>query len=200
MNLSTIKSVLLISSYSNRNTYNMQSFPIIKFLYSNLYGDSKKGTMETHHEVITRLKFIGLIKKGEKVSVKSLSVQQMSMVTSFMRMFHQESRETTLDFLTSTINRAFEIIQLGLSNGKPSDKTLCRNLIEDLIKSSTGLLNLQNTYSDDRLFWCHMQTLIQAIEVKLNDLRESHSDLFTQTIINYGDKSQSSSEDEIKFG
>ena len=174
----------------------MQAFPIIKFLYTNLYGDSKKGTMETTHEVITRLKFIGLIKKGEKVSVKSLSVQQTSMITSFWRMFHQESRETTLDFLTSTINRAFEIIQLCLVSNKQSDKTICKNLCEDLIKSSSGLINLQTTYAEDRLFWCHIQTLIQAIEVKLNDLRESHPNLF----ITYESPEQNNStEDEIKF-
>lgn len=176
----------------------MQSFPIIKFLYSNIYGDSKKGNMETIHEVITRLKFIGMIKKGEKVCVKNLSIQQTSLVTSFMRMFHQESRETTLDFLTSTLNRVFEIIQLCLISNKPSDKTLCKNLIDDLVNSSVGLLNLQTTYSDDRLFLCHIQTLTQAIQVKLDDLRESHQGLFTKVVLNYGDK-QSSCEDEIKF-
>lgn len=173
----------------------MQAFPIIKFLYSNLYGDSKKGTMETTHEVITRLKFIGLIKKGEKINVKSLTVHQMSYYTSFWRMFNQESRETTLDFLTSTVNRVFEIIQLCIISPKQSDRTLCKNLIEDLIKSSAGLLNLQSTYSDDRLFLCHIQTLIQAIEVKLKDLRESNPDLFGYNLL--GQEEQK--EEEIKF-
>ena len=172
----------------------MQAFPIIKFLYSNLYGDSKKGTMETTHEVITRLKFIGLIKKGEKINVKTLSVNQTNLITSFWRMFNQESRETTLDFLTSTVNRVFEIIQLCMVSNKPSDHTLCKNLIEDLIKSSFGLINLQTTYSEDRLFWCHIQTLIQAIDVKLKDLKETNKDLFPET-----DEKQASTEDEIKF-
>lgn len=158
----------------------MSSYSIeaIKFLYSNLYCNSKKASMETTHEVITRLKFIGLVKKGEKISVKNLSVQQMNMFTSLSRMFNQESRETTLDFLTSTVNRSFEIIQLCISSNKSSEKRLCINLIEDLMKSMTGLINIQTTYSDDRLFWCHIDTLIQGIEVKLNDLRESHPELF----------------------
>lgn len=154
------------------------SYPIIKFLYSNVYGNSKKSSMETTHEVITRLKFIGLIKKGEKVNVKNLSVNQTSLFTSFWRMFMQENRETTLDFLTSTVNRAFEIIQLCVTSQKQIDKTVCMNLIEDLIKSSIGLVNLQTTYSEDRLFWCHIQTLIQSIDVKLKDLKESFPDLF----------------------
>lgn len=135
--------------------------------------------METTHEVITRLKFIGLIQKGEKINVKTLSVKQTSVLTGLWRMFQQESRETTLDFLTSTVNRAFEIIQLCSTSQKQVDKTVCVNVIEDLIKCSCGLLNIQSTYNDDRLFWCHVQTLIQAIDVKLNDLRENHPELFT---------------------
>ena len=157
----------------------MQAFPVIRFLCSNIYSESKKGMMETTHEVITRLKFIGLVQKGEKINVKNLSVKQTNLLTSLWRMMYQESRETTLDFLTSTVNRAFEIIQICSCSQKQVDRTLCINLIEDLIKSSTGLYNIQCTYSDDRLFWCHIQTLIQAIDVKLNDLRENHPDLFS---------------------
>jgi hypothetical protein len=156
----------------------MQTFPIIKFLYTNIYGDSKRGSMETTHEVITRLKFIGLIKKGEKISVKSLSVHQTSLFTSLYRMFNQESRESTLDFLTSTVNRAFEIIQLCISSNKSSDKTICKNLCEDLVNTLTGLVNLQTTYGEDRLFWCHIQTLIQAIQVKLSELRDTNPEFF----------------------
>jgi hypothetical protein len=151
----------------------MQAFPIIKFLYTSVYGDSKKGTMETIHEVSTRLKFIALTKKGEKISVKSLSVQPTNLITSLWRRFNQENRENTLDFLTSTINRAFEIIQLGMASPRPADKILCRNLIEDLTNIDEGLQNIQNTYDNDRLFYCHIQTLIQAVDVKLSDLKDS---------------------------
>lgn len=160
----------------------MQSYPIIKFIYSNFYEDSKKPTMETTHEVITRLKFIGLLKKGEKINVKNLSVQQTNMINSLIRMFYKESRETTLDFLTSTINRAFEIIQLDLSSPKKGEKILSKNLSEDLEKSLVGLSNLQHTYTEDRLFWCHIQTLIEAVVVKLRDLRANNADIFFKEV------------------
>ena len=175
----------------------MQSFPFIKFLYSNLHTDNTKScSMESTHEILTRLKFIGLIKKDEKISVKHMTVHQTSILTSLWRMFHKETRESTLDFLTSTINRGFEIISLCLVSTKSSEQIICKNLIEDLIKSSSGLINLQSTYSEDRLFWCHIQTLIQAIEVKLNELKENHPNLFTTTKTT--DK-EALSDDEIKF-
>ena len=40
----------------------MQGLPVIKFMYSNLYSDTKNGSMETAHEIMTRLKFIGKLK------------------------------------------------------------------------------------------------------------------------------------------
>jgi hypothetical protein len=160
----------------------MQAFPVLKFLYSNISGDSKRGSMESTHEVITRLKFIGLIEKGEKINVKRLYVQQTSFLTSLFRMFNQESRETTLDFLTSTVNRAFEIIQLYMTSNKHSDMTICKNLCYDLSKSIDGLVNLQNTYSQDRLFLCQIQTLIQGIQVKLHELKEVAPEMFNTGI------------------
>ena len=159
----------------------MQAFPVIKFFQDSLYTNSKKGNMETIHEVITRLKFIGTIEKGEKVSVRNMTIHQSNMFTSLLRMFYKESRETTLDFLTSTINRAFEIIQLCLSSNKQSDKTMAKNICDDLIKSLIGLINIQSTYEDDRLFLCHVATLIQSIDVKLNDLKDSFPELFGET-------------------
>ena len=156
----------------------MNSFPIIKFLYSNIYQDSKKSNMETSYEVITRLKYIGMIKKGEKINTKTLDIQPDTLYTSVLRMFNQESRSTTLDFLTSVINRSFELIQLYTTGNNLSDLCLCKNLIRDIVCSTKGLLNIQETYKHDRLFYCHLDTLIQSIDVKLKHLKEKRSDLF----------------------
>lgn len=155
----------------------MDSFPIIRVLYNGLYSGTKKGTYDSTHEIITKLKFIGMVKKGEKIDVKALKVHSSSKWYAFWRMWCDESRDTTLEFLTTTINRAFEILQLNLSRIE-SNKTLCRNLIADLITSTMGMINLQSTYSDDRIFLCQIQTLIQSIEVKLKDIRSEHQDLF----------------------
>jgi hypothetical protein len=160
----------------------MDAFTIIKLMYSNINNnDTNRGSMDTMNEVITRLKFIGLIKKGEKINVKSLSVQQTSLLTSFWRMFNQENRDITLDFITSTVNRSFEIIQLMLLSSKSADMNICKNLCNDLIQSVIGLVNLQITYGHDRFFCCHLQTLIQSIELKIEDLRTTNKKLFIST-------------------
>lgn len=163
----------------------MQGLPIIKFMYSNLYSDTKNGSMETAHEIMTRLKFIGKLKKGEKVNVKTLTVEKINWITRAWRTVkgftnQSEGRESTLTFLTTTYNRVFDIIQLS-SGDKHGDKHLCINLIRDIGNSFDGLRNLKSTYSDDsddRLFSCHMDTLVELIQSKLKKIQEEHPELF----------------------
>jgi hypothetical protein len=129
---------------------------------------------------MTRLKFIGLIKAGEKIDTRNLSAGSQSKFNSLWRWWNTESRSDTLNFLTETINRSFEIIQLSLSNPQ-SDKKLCKIMIDDIGKAVFGILNIQETYIknyNDRIFWCDLQTLIQCIDLKLKNLKETHSDLF----------------------
>lgn len=166
----------------------MQSFPVIKFLHSNLYADTKNGNMETPHEIMTRLKFIGKLKKGEKINVKSLTVEKINWITRAWRTVkgftnQAEGRDSTLVFLTTTYNRVFDIIQLSLTDKNP-DKFLCINLIRDIGSSFEGLRNLKATYtddSDDRLFSSHMDTLIELIQIKLKKLEEERQELFYET-------------------
>jgi len=137
--------------------------------------------METTHEVITRLKFIGLIRPGEKVDTRTLTAAPSTKMNSIWRWWNQEDRSVTLDFFTSTVNRSFEIIQLSLCSEKASDKKLCKIIIEDLIKCPIGMIHIQETYMklyNDRIFWCDVQTLIQCVELKLREIRDSNPDLF----------------------
>ena len=155
----------------------MQVYPIIKFLSSNLYSDTKKGGLETTHEIITRLKFIGMIKKNEKLDIKSMKVQSNTLWTSLYRFIYQESKDTTLTFLTSTYNRVFELVHVCTLSSKSSDKILCVNIINDLIRSVIGLENLETTYADDLLFICNLQALEELIDIKLKEIKETYPDL-----------------------
>ena len=161
----------------------MNAFPMIKFLYSNLVGgNNRKGTNDTSHEIITRLKFIGLIKSGEKIDTLNLTATQSTKFNSIWRWWTTENRSDALDFFTTTINRAFEIVQLNISSERSSsDRKLCKIIIEDLIKCPIGMINIQETYMklyNDRIFWCDIQTLIQCIELKLKELKDVHEDIF----------------------
>ena len=152
--------------------------PVLKMLHENICLNSNKGPLESTHEIITRLKFISMVKRDEKINVKSMYIQPKNMFTSISRLFNQESRDTTLNFLTMTFNRVFEIITHYTYTQKPIDKISIMSIINDLMLSINGLTNLQHTYSDDRLFVCHIQTLIEMINSKIREVKEYKPELF----------------------
>lgn len=133
-------------------------------------------------EIQTRLKFIAMINVGEKIicnDTTHMTLLQDNYLTSIIRMFYKENRGTTVNFLSSTYNRVFEILNIKLLTlNIISDKTLCKNIIKDMVLSLTGLENIKQTYCIDRLFCCHIDTLIQCINSKLDELRITNTDLF----------------------
>ena len=155
--------------------------PMLKMIHENICLDSKKGPLESTHEVITRLKFISMVKRDEKINVKNMYIQPKNMFTSISRLFNQESRDTTLNFLTMTFNRVFEIITYYTYTQKQVDKILIISILNDLNLSINGLKNLQYTYSDDRLFVCHIETLIEMINSKIREIKEFKTDWFIDT-------------------
>lgn len=157
--------------------------PVLKMLHENICLDSKKGPLESTHEVITRLKFISMVKQDEKINVKNMFIQPKNMFTSFSRLFNQESRETTLNFLTMTFNRVFEIITYYTYTQKPIDKILIISILNDLNLSINGLNNLQHTYNEDRLFVCHIQTLIEMINSKIREVKQHKPEWFVNNEI-----------------
>ena len=126
--------------------------------------------INNNKEVISRLKFIGKIQIGEKISLKDMNIQQDGLVTQIYRTINQDNRLKTLVFIQDTITKTFEILKCYDKSKKNSDKLMCINLINDLIKSKNGIINLKETYSSDIKFTCDIDTLIEIIEAKLSEI------------------------------
>lgn len=130
--------------------------------------------MDDTSEIISRLKFISKIQKGEKINTRSTNptIQQEGLVTTISRTVFIDSRENTLSFLNSTIKRSFELLSLYARGETLFDRTLTANLHEDLHSCLTGLDNIKTTYSADIMFCCKIDTLIQDIEARLSEFGE----------------------------
>jgi len=125
--------------------------------------------MDTNKEVISRLKFIGKINKDEKINVRYMFVQPDDITTRFSRTFYnKDNRRNTLDFVRTTIDRSFEIISTYMISEKPFEKTMCKNILQDLKATKKGIINLKETYLVDIKFCCDMDTILQDIEAKLS--------------------------------
>ncbi len=147
----------------------------IKFMFSN---DKNNNILEKNREIITRLKFIATFQPGEKINTSMLHIESNSLITSIRRTLNGESRNTTLQFISNTIDRSFEIIQTLSHSEQYSEKMLCTSIISDMIKCVQGLKNIQKTYSSDKLFVCTVDTIIDGIQAKCMELKMKKPDLF----------------------
>lgn len=129
--------------------------------------------MDFDSEIISKLKFIGKIGKGEKVNVKNLYVQPDGFLTKISRSFiNYDTRENTFNFISTILKRSFEILSIHLSSKLQKDEIISNNLIKDITDSKTGIENLKETYSEDVMFCCKLETLIEEIDTKLAELNK----------------------------
>lgn len=125
--------------------------------------------MESNQETMSRLKFISKLKKGEKINTKYMYVQPDGFGTSLYRTFClTDNRTSTLNFLSETIMRAFDILSSYEKSTNEMEQILYNNIIDDLQKSVAGLTNIKSTYSSDTKFLCDIETLLQYINARLS--------------------------------
>jgi len=126
--------------------------------------------MDTAQDITSKLKFIGKLKKGEKINTRHMYVQPTGFGTSLSRtFFNQDNRGNALSFCQETVSRSFELVITYERSSKTTDKALFINLISDLNAAMIGLTNLKCTYINDTKFCCDMDTLIQRIKARLDE-------------------------------
>lgn len=134
-------------------------------------SDEINVSMEPPKEIMSRLKFIGRLQKGEKINTRHMFVQPEGIATVISRtLINQDNRRNTRSFVRGTISRSFELINEFSKSERQADKAMCANLINDLRKSKTGINSLKDTYMDDVKFCCDMDTMIQIIDAKLSEI------------------------------
>lgn len=150
---------------------------IFKILYNNFKESSYETVrrMNTEQEIVSRLKFIGKIKKGEKINTHHMCVQPEGLITNLKRTFWiHDNRNNTLTFVQDTISRSFELLLTYERSDKETEKLLGLKIVKDLRSAITGLQNLKSTYFDDTKFCCDIDTIIEHIEAKLNNYPEDN--------------------------
>lgn len=126
--------------------------------------------MEAEKETISKLKFIGRIRKNEKINTQHMYIQPCGIITSISRsIIYQDNRTNALNFVCKTIQDSFYLLNKYYENGYiiPYNR-----LLDDLSNAKNGLESLKETYITDRKFCCDMDTLIQSIETKLVDVEK----------------------------
>lgn len=127
--------------------------------------------MNNNDDIIPKLKFIGRLNKGDKINVKNLYIQPNNFLNRIDRsLFHIDDRTNTLMFVDTTIRKGFDLFLSHISNNSPFDVILCNNIMNDLRNAKKGMLNLKETYSNDIMFTCKIDALVEEIDAKLAEL------------------------------
>ena len=114
-----------------------------------------------NEDVIPKLKFISKLNKGDKINVKNLYIQQNNFMDKINRTFFNiDDRTNTLMFVSNTLKKGFELFLQHIDSTSPFDVILCQNIVNDLKNSKNGMLNLKETYSDDIMFVCKIDALM----------------------------------------
>lgn len=138
----------------------------------NMFKDSNIciNKMDGHQEIISRIKFISRLNKGDKINTKYMYVQPDGIATSLSRTFYrQDNRANAMTFFKDTINRGFELLITLKRSDINADKILLDNMISDLKLSKNGLENMKFSYISDTKFVCDIDTILGDIDSKLAD-------------------------------
>ena len=129
---------------------------------------------DNQRETISKLKFLGKIKKGEKINVKEMTLQTESYLTAASRtIWFVDNRNNTMSFIQTTIQAGFDLLNLlNKSTGNVSDDELSKTIVKDITNAKIGINNLKTTYSDDTYFCCSVDTFVETITAKLLDRKD----------------------------
>lgn len=114
--------------------------------------------MNQNRETLIKLKLIGGLKIGNKLSTRYLQIQQDSLSTKLYRWAFNENRTHTVVFCRNTITQAQFLLTTSI------DEKLKAEIKEDLKTAKQGLQNLQETYGDCLRTYSELLEIIQTIE------------------------------------
>ena len=138
---------------------------------------------DNQRETISKLKFLGKIKKEKKINVKEMSLQTESYLTAASRtIWFVDNRNNTMSFIQTTIQAGFDLLNLlNKSTNSLSDDEVSKTIVRDINNAKNGISNLKTTYSDDTYFCCSVDTFVETITARLLELRDKRPTIFIDT-------------------
>lgn len=88
--------------------------------------------------------------------------------------FNHDDRSNTYLFVSDVIKKGFELFSHNISSNNPYNEILCANIFSDIQNTKNGLIHLKETYTDDMMFTCKIDSLIEDIHARLTELAVKH--------------------------
>lgn len=125
-------------------------------------------------DIVSKLKFISKIQPHQLIDLKSFSIMEQSISTSLYRTcirMGTENRENVLLFFINTVNSSLELIYKLFSYNQEYHTNIALMIFSSLDKARNGIINFKKTYIEDIMFCAKIETLLETLDIKYNNLK-----------------------------
>lgn len=133
---------------------------------------TRDGSEKHVNDILSKLKFIAMIKPNEIVDTRSMTLMEAGWLTAAYRTFigRSEGRDTTLEMFKTVIDAAFDLAELYSIHEERMFKDVGNTLIDSIRQSKTGIGNHAKTYETDRMFMAKTVAFIRTVDIRLDAL------------------------------
>jgi len=157
------------------------------FINNNLNKELIEFTELTLEDIFINLRLLSKLEVGNKLIKNNNNLNiDSSFLQSFTRWMNGTNRNDNLNFITYILNSAFDQIEKLIKLNTSESTQLFIRLTADLKNCTSGLLNLKNTYYNDKLIQSEIDVMIDNIRTKL-DLNYKNVNLNQNIIISTND-------------
>ena len=124
----------------------------------------------TSDDLFVNLRLISRIEVGNKLIQSDNHINiDTSYFQSITRRFRGNSRNETIKFISLVLHKAFELNDKLLEDKSPDSIQTLLRLNSDFKNSLFGLINLKQTYSNDKLFQSEIDVKMDDIQLRLDN-------------------------------
>lgn len=132
-------------------------------------------------DVISKLRFLSKVKKGERLNVSGLSVVGTSWYDKFLRAWNtmgdskdvgdiKEGRRKSLEFIKELYDSSLKLAKSMIGETSSYYTDLWDMLLKSMKEAQPGITNLMNYYESDRLYISEVETFMDVLNAKIHDL------------------------------
>lgn len=146
-------------------------------------GDKRTADIQ---DIISKLRFLSKIKKGERLQVDGLAVVENTWYGKFVRAWNtwgevkdegshglasvKESRRKSLVFIKDLYELGLKFAKTIINETSSYYTDLWNMLIKGLKDAQPGIMNLMTSYESDRLYISEVETFVDLLNARIHDL------------------------------
>jgi hypothetical protein len=142
-------------------------------------------------DIISRLRFLSKIKKGERLNVGELSVVGTTWFDKLQRAWTsmganadlgeiREGRKKSLIFITELYDSGLKLAKSMISESSSYNTDIWDMLLRSMKEAQPGIMNLMNYYESDRLYISEVETFMDVLNARIHDLEMERFSILEQ--------------------